>query len=115
LILLASIETVTGNTTGQMVLAFRFALLSLFLALTDASALAEPCRAERVNDTAYIVCGFDLSKSDLRLFWRNTNRAPFRTFTALASYLADRGEKLQFAMNGGMYDEDYRPIVCRRP
>ena len=90
--------------------AFRFAPLAFLVAFAAEPALAEPCRGETFKDNAYIVCSFDLAKTDLRLFWRNADGAPFGTFTALAGYLAAEGDTLQFAMNGGMYDEDYRPM-----
>ena len=93
-----------------MVVVPRFASLAFLVALVAGPALAEPCRRETFQDNAYIVCSFDLSKTDLRLFWRNPDGAPFGTFTALAGYLGAEGDTLQFAMNGGMYDEDYRPM-----
>jgi uncharacterized protein YigE (DUF2233 family) len=93
-----------------MVVGFRFVPLAFFVALVAGPALAAPCREETFQDNAYIVCSFDLSQTDLRLFWRNPDGAPFGTFTALAGYLGAEGDTLQFAMNGGMYDEDYRPM-----
>ena len=90
--------------------AFRFAPLAFLVAFAAEPALAEPCRSETFKDNAYIVCSFDLSKTDLRLFWRYADGAPFGTFTALSRYLAAEGQELQFAMNAGMYDEDYRPM-----
>jgi uncharacterized protein YigE (DUF2233 family) len=93
-----------------MVLVSRFALLALLIAFTAEPAVAEPCRTETFQDNAYVVCSFDLAKTDLRLFWRNADGVPFGTFTALAGSLGAEGDTLQFAMNGGMYDEDYRPM-----
>ena len=93
-----------------MAIACQFVPFAFLVALVAEPALAEPCRSETFKDNAYIVCSFDLSKTDLRLFWRNADGAPFGTFTALAGYLEAEGDKLQFAMNAGMYDEDYRPM-----
>ena len=93
-----------------MGIACRFAPFALLVAFAAAPALAEPCRSETFNDNAYIVCSFDLSKTDLRLFWRSADGVPFGTFTALSRYLEAEGHELQFAMNAGMYDEDYRPM-----
>jgi uncharacterized protein YigE (DUF2233 family) len=59
-----------------MVLAFRLALLTFFVSFAASRVLAEPCRTERSQGNDYIVCGFDLSKTDLRLFWRNRDGSP---------------------------------------
>src|SRR5436190_24195913 len=93
-----------------MAVVSRFAALVFLVAFVAGPALAEPCRRETFQDNAYIVCSFDLSKTDLRLFWRNADGSTFGTFTALAGYVGAEGKMLQFAMNGGMYDEDYRPM-----
>jgi uncharacterized protein YigE (DUF2233 family) len=93
-----------------MVAGLRFAPLALLVAFAAEPVLAEPCRSETYGDNAYIVCSFDVAKTDLRLFWRKADGAPYGTFSALAGDLEAEGDKLQFAMNGGMYDEDYRPM-----
>lgn len=87
----------------------RLAPIALFL-LAAPPALAEPCRSETYNDNDYVICSFDLTKTDLRLYWRKADGSPFGTFDALADHLKSSGEVLQFAMNAGMYDENYRPI-----
>jgi uncharacterized protein YigE (DUF2233 family) len=58
----------------------------------------------------YAVCSFDLTEADLRIFWRDEKRTPYRTFSALADDLAERGLELVFAMNGGMYGVELNPI-----
>lgn len=68
------------------------------------------CRHELFNDGRYTVCSFDLKSEDLRVFWRDDDGAPFRTFAALAEYLEAQGRTLTFAMNGGMYQDDLRPV-----
>ena len=85
------------------------ATLLLFVAASDASAAA-PCRSETFEGVDYTVCSFDLATSDLRIFWQDGEGKPYRTFSTLASDLEARGEALAFAMNGGMYDEDFAPI-----
>jgi uncharacterized protein YigE (DUF2233 family) len=67
------------------------------------------CREAVFEEAAYTVCSFDLAESELRLFWRDADGLPYRTFTALAGRLEAAGRQLGFAMNGGMYGEDYRP------
>ena len=93
-----------------MPLAKRFAVLILWLAVLTGLASAEPCRRETFEDAAYIVCSFDLAKDDLRMFWRDGEGLPYKTFPALAEGLKAEGKTLAFAMNGGMYDEDFSPV-----
>ncbi len=74
------------------------------------AAVAEPCRDDSFHGAAYIVCRFDPTKDDLRIVWRGQDGSPYRTFDALAAELKEQGRTLQFAMNGGMYEEDLSPV-----
>jgi len=90
-------------------------LLSLAIMLlagagASGAALAEPCRNESFRTAAYIVCRFDPTKDDLRIVWKGQDGRPFRTFDALAAELKAKGQSLQFAMNGGMYERDLSPV-----
>jgi uncharacterized protein YigE (DUF2233 family) len=89
---------------------WRTAIAALLLAAFASAAEAAPCRSESFEGMRYWVCSFDLTETDLRIFWRNDKRKPYRTFSALADDLADRGLELVFAMNGGMYGVELRPI-----
>ena len=71
---------------------------------------AETCRNTSFQGTAYITCSFDPAKQDLRLFWRGADGKPYQTFAALARDLKSKGKSLQFAMNGGMYQDDFQPV-----
>ena len=83
---------------------------AVLLCLAAPSAAdAEPCRSESFKGASYIVCRFDPTKEDLRIFWRGDDGEPYRTFAALAADLEGKGKSLQFAMNGGMYQNDFRP------
>jgi uncharacterized protein YigE (DUF2233 family) len=44
------------------------------------------------------------------MFWRSDSGNPYRTFAALATDLEAKGKSLRFAMNGGMYQDDLRPV-----
>jgi uncharacterized protein YigE (DUF2233 family) len=74
------------------------------------SPLVQDCSTERFEGTAYFVCAADPESADLRMFWQNADGAPHRHFGSVAQALADRGETLTFAINGGMYGQDYAPI-----
>jgi uncharacterized protein YigE (DUF2233 family) len=71
---------------------------------------AETCRNASFEGAAYIACSFNPAKQDLRLFWRGANGKPYQTFAALARDLKSKGKSLQFAMNGGMYQDDFSPV-----
>jgi uncharacterized protein YigE (DUF2233 family) len=83
------------------------ALLCLVL---SATAGAAPCRNESFRGASYIVCSFDLVRDDVRIAWRDGDGRPYRTFAAVAAGLEANGQSLRFAMNGGMYHDDFRPV-----
>jgi uncharacterized protein YigE (DUF2233 family) len=85
-------------------------LLNIVGLLFTPHAASAGCRNERFEDMPYIVCSFDLAKDDLRMFWRNGEGKPHRTFDALVGALQADGRTLAFAMNGGMYQDDFSPI-----
>ncbi len=97
---------------GKAMRSLTIRLLAALLALTASAvgAAAEPCRSEAFEGSTYTVCSFDLTRSDLRLFWRGEGGAPYATFSALADALAGKGLALTFAMNGGMYDVGLGPV-----
>jgi uncharacterized protein YigE (DUF2233 family) len=84
--------------------------LALHCLVLSAMARAEPCRRESFRDASYIVCSFDLARDDVRIHWRDGDGKPYRTFAAVAAGLKARGQSLRFAMNGGMYHDDFRPV-----
>ena len=85
-------------------------LAFLVLAFGPAAAQAAPCRSETFEGSQYTVCSFDLSRDDLRIFWRSGAGEPYRTFSALQQDLSAGGRTLTFAMNGGMYGDDLSPV-----
>lgn len=92
-----------------MIAPIRACIIALLL-MTSGWAAAAPCRGETFEGARYTVCSFDLNQTDLRMFWRSAGGDPYRTFPALAQALAGQELTLQFAMNGGMYDDDLSPI-----
>jgi uncharacterized protein YigE (DUF2233 family) len=87
----------------------RIAAVAFLLAFAPVQAAADPCRGETFEETTYTVCSFDPSKADMRLFWQKAEGVPFKTFDALQEDLSGRGLTLRFAINGGMYGEDFAP------
>src|SRR5687768_17450288 len=84
-------------------------LIAGFLLWLTSAAEAD-CRLESFEGAEYAVCSFDVTETDLRIFWRDEEEEPYRTFSALAEDLTGRGWALEFAMNGGMYGVDLSPV-----
>jgi uncharacterized protein YigE (DUF2233 family) len=90
----------------------RAALLALCgTVLAACSGKAEgPCATITFEAAPYLVCTFDTTQDDIRLFLRDETGAPFGQFDRLANHVASQGGSLVFAMNAGMYHEDRRPV-----
>jgi uncharacterized protein YigE (DUF2233 family) len=84
--------------------------VALLCLAVSGTAQAETCRNTSFEGAAYIACRFDPAKQDLRLFWRGADEKPYLTFAALARDHKSKGKSLQFAMNGGMYQDDFQPV-----
>ena len=61
------------------------------------------------NDSLLIYC-IDLKKQNLKFYWKDDTNQPFRNFENLKNWLGKKGQKLVFAMNGGMYKTDNSPL-----
>jgi uncharacterized protein YigE (DUF2233 family) len=89
---------------------FRFAALAAFtFGFVAEPAVADPCRGESFEGTAYTVCSFDPAADDIRMFWGSAEGAPYNTFGSLGEALEASGKTLSFAINGGMYGDDFSP------
>ncbi|MBB3590754.1 uncharacterized protein YigE (DUF2233 family) [Rhizobium sp. BK529] len=76
----------------------------------SAPAPSQPCTRQTFEGAAYIVCSVDPAKADLRLFWKDAAGKPYRGFSNLAAAVTGQGHRLIFAMNAGMYREDFTPM-----
>ena len=74
------------------------------------TAQAKECRDTKFEGASYIVCSFNPATEELRTFWRGQSGKPYRTFDALEAELQGKGSSLRFAMNGGMYRDDFQPV-----
>jgi uncharacterized protein YigE (DUF2233 family) len=83
----------------------------LALAVLAGPAAAVECRETRHEGTLYSLCQVDAAREDLRLFLTDPETGrPLGSFSNVAGRLAERGLRLEFAMNGGMYHTDRRPV-----
>lgn len=69
-----------------------------------------PCRTLVHEGDGYTVCRFDAATHDIRLFHSDAEGEPYLQFDTLERELDEQGQVLIFAMNGGMYHEDRRPV-----
>ena len=84
-------------------------ILALAGALPACAASAQPCGPAQLDGQHFTICRFDPRSDDIRTFWRGPGGAPLGSFAAVAATLKP-GEKLAFAMNGGMYDVNNAPV-----
>ncbi len=78
--------------------------------LAPGAVRADPCAPHSFEGADYVVCTVDPAVSDLRLFWRDGEGAPYRRFARLADAVELEGRTLAFAINGGMYRDDFSPV-----
>jgi uncharacterized protein YigE (DUF2233 family) len=90
---------------NKLLLAFCFAGLTL----SDHASAVEFSTIE-VADKRVTICRVNVRKERLQLFHRDETGQPFKRFDRLATWLQPRGQKLVFAMNGGMYHSDFSAV-----
>ena len=89
------------------------ASLLILIALVGAGtqALANPrCEGRVFDGLSYTVCSADARKDEIRLFLDGPSGEKFGQFAAVDGALQTEGKQLAFAMNGGMYHDDRRPV-----
>jgi uncharacterized protein YigE (DUF2233 family) len=75
---------------------------------SGAAAPVSACQAEMFEESRFIVC--DPGQGRIELFAAGKGEMPVRQLGELDLRLGKRASAVSFAMNGGMYDEDGRPI-----
>jgi uncharacterized protein YigE (DUF2233 family) len=78
------------------------------LLLSNASAVE--FSSVEVAGKRVTICRVNVRKEKLQMFHRDETGQPFKRFDRLAAWLRPRGQKLVFAMNGGMYHDDFSPV-----
>ena len=86
------------------------AALFAFLPGRDAGAADKPaCRPTNFERHAYTLCEAPLTRFDIRVFWRRPDGSSYTYLSALPK-TDKKGGRLAFALNGGMFHPDYRPV-----
>ena len=78
--------------------------------MTPAFASAVECSEIQFQGTRSTICQVDLRTEHLQLFLNDESGKPFNSFRRAAQSLAAHDEQLAFAMNAGMYREDYSAV-----
>jgi len=73
-----------------------------WLGVTRAEQLEPPSRF-----IDYVV---DPSQKQLAFYWRDEDKQPYRSFQNLKAALQKQQKTLLFAMNGGIFQEDFKPL-----
>lgn len=91
--------------------------MALAAAIVPILSLAAPktvngvkIRQLEFNGNKYAVVSVDLKKVKLKMFWKDSQNQPFKTFENLERHLAKNGVKLLAAMNAGIFDKSYAPL-----
>lgn len=84
---------------------FVFALL-LILAITGIVSFAKKNPGDDKRFVSYVI---DPKKQELNLYWKDENKQNFKSINNLKIWLEKKNQKLEFAMNAGMYKKDNSP------
>jgi uncharacterized protein YigE (DUF2233 family) len=88
----------------------RHGFLLALLCISPAIARALVCSEVVFRDTRSTVCRLDIRTDRLQLFLTDPSGRPFNSFQKVAASVARRNAQLVFAMNAGMFQEDYSPL-----
>jgi uncharacterized protein YigE (DUF2233 family) len=87
------------------------ALSTLLFGVAAPATNPDPaCTEQTFEDARFLVCPFDVAHHELRLMARDAKGHWLRSFARLANALGADGQRLRFAMNAGMYEEDGTPV-----
>jgi uncharacterized protein YigE (DUF2233 family) len=84
--------------------------VALGLSLFHATAIALEFTQGQIGPVNLTVAEVDLQHDKLQLFLHNEQGQPLKRFDHLAAMLAKRGQSLVFAMNAGMFHQDFSPV-----
>lgn len=80
------------------------------MTLVSNPAFALDCAPFTFKDVAATVCRVDLYTHRLRMFLDDEKGRPLKYFSGVNRLLQPRDERLAFAMNAGMYHNDFSPV-----
>ena len=93
----------------QSLAALLIAMLLLGTGIPAAAEDRQTCHPFTFEQHGYTLCEAPLNRFDIRLFWRRPDGEPYSYLSALPK-VDKKGGRLAFALNGGMFHPDYRPV-----
>ncbi len=66
--------------------------------------------ANRTSDEIFVSLAVEARSANVEFFWKNDAGENFGSIENLKSYTEKNGKRLRFAMNGGMYQADGKPL-----
>lgn len=82
-------------------------LLSLLLLLT--AGLIAFTATKNIVDEQILTYTVDTRTQDLKLYWKDDKGEPLKSLQRLKTYVESKNLTLTFAMNGGMFNNDFSP------
>lgn len=82
---------------------------SLFLFLLLPALYVRFHKENKAGDP-FVTYTVDVKKADLKFYWKDDKNTPFRSIQNLKTWVEKRNSRLVFAMNGGMYMQDNKPL-----
>ena len=89
----------------------KFSLLFSVIAFTSCSVPPQNKESQsNKSDETFISFTVDPNNANIEFFWKDEQGNIFGNFQNLKNYVEKNGRRLRFAMNGGMYQEDRKPL-----
>jgi uncharacterized protein YigE (DUF2233 family) len=88
----------------------RFLAATALALLITLPCAAAPCEQHSFEGSTFTVCGFDAARQELRLAWTDSNGTALRGFPNFRRAMGHDAQRVLFAMNAGMFEEDGRPL-----
>lgn len=84
--------------------------LLIWLAGTAPASARPDCRTILHDEVNYSICTVQADRDDVRLWHSDASGKLLGSFSAINELLSGEQRQLAFAMNGGMYHDDRRPV-----
>jgi uncharacterized protein YigE (DUF2233 family) len=85
-------------------------LILLFLAIISIAWVSSSFIVKATADDKILSYVVDPQKQDIRFYWKDDSGKIFGSIQHLKGYVENKHQQLVFAMNGGMYQADGKPV-----
>jgi uncharacterized protein YigE (DUF2233 family) len=82
-----------------------------YLCIAIAACVIGSCSSgKETPDNVFVDLVVEPNRTPIELFWKDDSGSIFKNFRNLKAHVESDGKTLRFAMNGGMYQEDQKPL-----